>query len=125
MAEEKTVRMTLRRSVGRGGKYYGPGECDVPESLAKALQTNASASVSGDDAAADDSSSIAGDESTSRESGTEKREAKPATKAALKEYGDADKLRELASAKGVRVKKDATKADIVDALHDAEVSLDE
>lgn len=37
MAAEKMVRMTLRRSVGRGGKYYGPGEVDVPESLANAL----------------------------------------------------------------------------------------
>lgn len=32
-----TVRLRLRRSVSRGGKFYGPGEVDVPTKLAKSL----------------------------------------------------------------------------------------
>lgn len=38
MADEKTVTVDLKRTYGKGGKYYGPGEgVEVPESLALAL----------------------------------------------------------------------------------------
>src|SRR4051812_13829549 len=38
MPQEKTVRVFLRRSCGpRGGRLYGPGFADVPESFAKSL----------------------------------------------------------------------------------------
>lgn len=108
MAEEKTVRVNLRRTVGRGGKLYGPGPADVPASLAKALLANKSATIP----------------ATTEPAAESTGERKPATKTALREYGDADALRELATSKGVEVEASATKAELVDALHEAHVTLD-
>lgn len=129
--EEKTIRLSLRRTVVRDGKAYGPGEVDVPESFARSLQASGAKVVGQADArSAPAATSAASDASTANSAasggtGTDSTERKPATKTALREYGDADKLRELATSKGVRVKKDATKAELIDALHEAEVSLDE
>lgn len=37
MADEKMVRVTAKRSYRKGPTIYGPGEVDMPESLATAL----------------------------------------------------------------------------------------
>lgn len=34
----QTERVTLRRSISRGGNTYGPGEVDVPASLAESIK---------------------------------------------------------------------------------------
>jgi hypothetical protein len=118
--EEKTIRLNLRRTVIRGGKAYGPGEVDVPESLARSLQASG-AQLAGDASKSTKDASP----STDGSAGEQKEERKPATKTALREYGDADALRELAKTHKVTVADDATKAELIDALHDAEISLDE
>jgi hypothetical protein len=37
MADEKMVTVTAKRTYSKGGKMYGPGEVEMPESLALAL----------------------------------------------------------------------------------------
>ena len=38
MADEATVKVDLKRTYGKGGKYYGPGTAvEVPASLARSL----------------------------------------------------------------------------------------
>jgi hypothetical protein len=124
--EEKTVRLNLRRTVARGGKVYGPGPADVPESLAASLQASGATPEGDARRAPAESPSAAGTSSGEEKTEkTEKTERKPATKTALREFGDADALRELAKSNKVKVSEDATKAELIEALHDAEISLDE
>lgn len=114
-ATGETVRLYLRRSVGREGKYYGPGWADVPAAFAKSLIAAGAIQPTPEDS---DATTAKGEDEELDE------RTDHVTKKALREYGDADALRELAKAKSVDVAEDATKAELVDALYDANVTLE-